>query len=179
MWYFLKNRKQTGPLSEIIIEKIIQEGQLNQSDLVWQEGMDGWMPAISTSLIKYFPSTLLVSQAAQTSGKARVSLMLGIIGLVSLCLFLQIVGSFTSSGNFYWVSYLLIPIISGTISLSTGYPARKEIKASNGALSGDELAVAGIVLGWICLGIIVTRFLLILILVLLGPIIGKVFSQLN
>jgi hypothetical protein len=43
----------------------------------------------------------------------------------------------------------LIPFIGSVVAVITGPMAKKEIQASNGSLSGDGLATAGIILGWI------------------------------
>jgi hypothetical protein len=45
------------------------------------------------------------------------------------------------------------PLIGSIVAIITGYMAKKEIRASAGALSGDGLATAGLVLGWIVIGI--------------------------
>lgn len=66
---------------------------------------------------------------AQNSSKAVVSLVFGILGITP------------------------IPLIGGIVALVTGYPARKEIRESGGRLTGDGLALAGIILGWISIGI--------------------------
>ncbi len=42
-----------------------------------------------------------------------------------------------------------IPVIGSIVAVITGPMAKKEIRESAGALSGDGLATAGIVLGWI------------------------------
>jgi hypothetical protein len=43
----------------------------------------------------------------------------------------------------------LVPFIGSIVALITGYMARKEIRGSAGALGGDGMATAGLVLGWI------------------------------
>ena len=47
------------------------------------------------------------------------------------------------------VSWILMPFVAGVIAIICGHMARGDIKRSNGALEGDGLAVAGLVLGWI------------------------------
>jgi hypothetical protein len=41
-------------------------------------------------------------------------------------------------------SYMLLPFLGGIIALITGYVAKREIKSSNGALSGSGMATAGL-----------------------------------
>jgi hypothetical protein len=48
-----------------------------------------------------------------------------------------------------------IPIVGSIVAVITGSMARKEIRESYGALGGDGLATAGLVLGWIGIGLTV------------------------
>ena len=45
-----------------------------------------------------------------------------------------------------------VPFIGSIIAVLTGSIARKEIKESEGALAGDGMAQAGLILGWIGIG---------------------------
>jgi len=60
----------------------------------------------------------------QTSSLALVSLVAGILGIS------------------------IAPLLGSIIAVVTGHMARREIAASGGQLSGDGLAVAGLVLGY-------------------------------
>lgn len=51
------------------------------------------------------------------------------------------------------------------IALYFGYRARREIAAAGGSQTGDGLALAGIVLGWVSVALLVF-FLVIILLVL-------------
>jgi hypothetical protein len=68
-----------------------------------------------------FPSTT-TAEAGETSGKALVSLVTGIFGL------------------------LIFPIAIAAIIL--GHMSRSEIRRSNGRLTGDGMATAGLVMGY-------------------------------
>ena len=67
-------------------------------------------------------------------------------------------------------SYLLLPFLGGILALITGYVAKREIKSSNGALSGSGMATAGLWLGWI--NVILCVLAVILIILLVVGIIG-------
>jgi hypothetical protein len=67
----------------------------------------------------------------QNSGKAIVSLIFGILGFFPL-----------------WV-------VGGIVALIVGYSAKSDIRKSAGQLTGDGMATAGIVLGWVNIGIAV------------------------
>ena len=65
----------------------------------------------------------------QTSSLAVVSLVAGILG------------------------WTLLPFLGALVAIITGHRARREIRAANGQLDGDGLAVAGLVLGWVAMAL--------------------------
>jgi hypothetical protein len=69
-------------------------------------------------------------KTATNSTLALVSLIAGILGLTFL------------------------PTIGSIAALITGYMAKKEIRESSGALNGEGMATAGLVLGWIGVGLL-------------------------
>ncbi len=75
----------------------------------------------------------------QTSQKALWSMILGILGLVCCGLF------------------------AGIPALILGNSARKEIAASGGALSGDGMAKAGVIMGWIAIALSVLGLIFALV----------------
>jgi hypothetical protein len=69
--------------------------------------------------------------AKSTSSLAIVSLVSGILG------------------------WTVMPWIGSIVAIITGHMARAEIARSPDTLEGDNLAVAGLVLGWLCIGLTV------------------------
>jgi hypothetical protein len=53
------------------------------------------------------------------------------------------------------LGFSAMPVIGGIVALITGYLARKETKAVPPTASGDGLALAGIIMGWIQVGLAV------------------------
>ncbi len=49
--------------------------------------------------------------------------------------------------------FTFLPLIGGIVALLTGYAARKETRAVPPTASGDGMATAGIVMGWIQIGL--------------------------
>ncbi|TAA28182.1 DUF4190 domain-containing protein [Pseudoxanthomonas winnipegensis] len=72
-----------------------------------------------------------VAVARPTSSLAVVSLVFGILG------------------------WSLLPTIGALVAIITGHMARAEIRRSQGAMEGDGMAVAGLVLGWLHLVLLV------------------------
>lgn len=61
----------------------------------------------------------------QTSATAVISLVFGIL------------------------SWTMLPLIGAIVAIVTGHVARSEIRHSQGATTGDGMAIAGLVLGWL------------------------------
>ncbi len=92
---------------------------------------------------------------SRTSTLATVSLVLGILG---------------------WV---ILPVVGAITAIITGHIARSEIARSNGQLTGAGMALAGLILGYVQIILIVIPVCFIVILALLGPAIGNVFSNIT
>jgi hypothetical protein len=52
------------------------------------------------------------------------------------------------------LGWTLVPLIGAIVGVITGHMAKKEIRDSNGALTGDGLATAGLVIGYIELALV-------------------------
>ena len=50
-------------------------------------------------------------------------------------------------------SWLVLPTIGAVVAVVTGHMARNEIRQSGGQLTGDGLATAGLVLGYLQIGL--------------------------
>jgi hypothetical protein len=62
----------------------------------------------------------------------------------------------------------LFPTIGSIIGVILGYMARKEIQESRGAVGGEGLAKAGIIIGWIGIGLAVIGICLAIAFLVLG-----------
>ena len=87
-----------------------------------------------------------LSQYPQTSTLAIISIVMGIL------------------------SWVALPVIGAIAAVITGHMARNEIKNSLGQLTGDGLATAGLVLGYLHLGLTVTGACVFIILIAFGII---------
>ena len=88
------------------------------------------------------PST--APAAAPTSSLAIVSLVAGI------------------------VSWFIVPILGAIVAVITGHMAKNEIRGSGGRLSGDGLATAGLILGYLQLGLTLIGACVVAVFVVLG-----------
>lgn len=105
-------------------------------------------------------------QAGGTNSMAVTSLILGI---VSIPLLLCLPGIFPPLG--------CLGVLAGIVALIIGSTARNQIKQSGGVQGGGGMALAGMIIGGLTgvfFGIVV---LVISILLLLGPVVGNVFSN--
>ena len=79
----------------------------------------------------YQPSSSTPLLAQQTHTLAIVSLIFGILGLVGIC-----------------------PGLGAIVAVITGGMAQREIQADPARYTGDGLAKAGLILGWIGIGLV-------------------------
>ena len=92
-------------------------------------------------------STLSTNQF-KDSGLAIASLITGILG------------------------WTILPVLGSIAAIITGHLANKEIRESNGTLSGKGMATAGLILGYIQLGFVV----LIMVIAILGFALAPAFG---
>ena len=59
--------------------------------------------------------------------------------------------------------FSFLPVIGTIVALITGYMARNETRAVPPAVSGDGLATAGIVMGWIQIGLFILGICLFIV----------------
>jgi Domain of unknown function (DUF4190) len=86
----------------------------------------------------YDPPPVYV-QPARTSTLAVVSLITGIVGLIA------------------------VPVVGSIVAVVTGHMAKREIRESGGQISGDGLATAGLITGYVGLGFMVLGLCLLLV----------------
>lgn len=175
-WHFVRNGEQHGPVTEDALRAMLASGQVGPTDLVWKDGMEQWqearsvsglvpasLPGVPDPLRGSAPPVMSVPAASvqpvapgpsaasgqpPTSGKAVGSLVCSILGFFVCAFFGHLIG------------------------IILGYSARKEIRNSGGALGGEGMAKAGIILGWI--GVV---FTLILMAVWIAAVLGLIASE--
>jgi type II secretory pathway pseudopilin PulG len=132
-FYVHRNGQQTGPFSPDQLRSLLLSGAHQSTDLAWHEGAAGWAPLNSFPAI-VGPREMQASSAGLTppvpgaqlpdsSGLAVASLVLGILA-------------------FFTLGLTGIPaVICGHISLV-------QIKNAAGRLSGNGLAIGGLIAGY-------------------------------
>ena len=56
------------------------------------------------------------------------------------------------------LGFTILPVVGSIVAILTGYAARKETRAIPPVAGGDGLATAGIIMGWIQVGLMVIGF---------------------
>ena len=160
-WFYAKNNEKKGPVSRSHLKSMVVSGEVAGVDLVWREGMKGWIPAsevrefntpdhgganpAEASSSSPSPANVVTPATAvevisslpsepkkvPTNPKAIVSLVCGCVGLVSCCLF----------------------GIPSLVAVIFGHLAKAEIEAAGGQQEGGQMAVAGLVTGYAGLGL--------------------------
>ena len=149
-WFYSRGGAHAGPVTFHDLQRMAARGEIGPDSLVWKSGMAGWVASRNlpdlvfpvqgavTSVSAVPPQTypapgvsVYSNTLPRTSGLAIASLVLGILVLCGI-------GS-------------LLATIFGAVSLG-------QIARSNGTLTGKGMAVAGLVLGIIGLGLFAFLF---------------------
>lgn len=167
MWFYAKDGEQQGPVAAEVIRERLQAGDINEATLVWKEGMAQWSPlgevlelrepvpssasqdgapVSAAAPVQSSPSPAAASpyqapqlqQPMQQNGMAIASMVLGI------CVF------FTCG-------------FTGLIAVPLGHIARSKIRNSATPQSGDGMALAGLIMGYLGVAIFVGYMVLIVI----------------
>ena len=178
-WYYSKNGTQLGPVAQGELIAKLASGEVFPTDLVWRDGMADWIPAAqvselaSTRAVPSVPVPAAQPPAATDapyvppvsnpvpqpypyapvpgpgSGKATASMVLGIVSVVTgLC------GCYG----------LVIAVTCGILAVVFGGQVKKEAEL-NPALGGELGKVkAGVIMGWIGIGISVLFTILMIAL---------------
>jgi hypothetical protein len=115
--------QQLGPFTVDEARSALAAGQIAPDDLAWYEGLTAWVPLSSLVTAPVVPKPIAPLRAP-TSGLALTSVILG-------------------------ASSLFFCILTGIPAICFGHVARSEIRRSYGKLSGDGMAIAGLVLGYL------------------------------
>jgi hypothetical protein len=66
------------------------------------------------------------------------------------------------------LSWVMIPILAAIVAVVLGHMARREVRDSRGHLTGDGMALVGMVLGYIQLGLVAIAILVAIFFVIVG-----------
>jgi hypothetical protein len=115
--------------------------------------------------------------ASKNNMLAITSLATGVLGIVSTCIGTPVMGMILPVASLFCVGG---GGLLGLAGLITGILAQNQIKNSAGTEGGRGMATGGIVTSAITLGTLcILPIITIVALMLLGPTIGNVFSEIN
>ena len=157
MWFYAKDGEQHGPVEAEDIRNRLKSGELSNETLVWREGMAQWSPLgevlelrepvpaadgaeASSAVVSANPNPTLGGQAAQPMTQpapqlvapvqqntmALVSMILGIVSIV-----------------------MCMGALTGIPAIICGHIARKQFRESPTPQTGEGMATAGLLMGYI------------------------------
>jgi hypothetical protein len=65
-------------------------------------------------------------------------------------------------------AWIIFPVVAAIAAVVTGHLAKKEIRESGNTLGGDGMALAGLLMGYIQLGLFVLFLIIVLLVILLA-----------
>ena len=66
------------------------------------------------------------------------------------------------------LGWTIVPLLGSIAAIITGHLAKKEINESQGTLSGDSMATAGLIMGYVQLGFVVIAAIVAIILMVIA-----------
>lgn len=157
-FYIARDGQQSGPFSEEEVRRKLTSGEILPTDRGWREGMAEWTPlsafpnlaapaaAGSAALIPSNGIAPSYYPPATTSGMAVASLVMGIL------------------------SFTFFPILPAILAVIFGHSALSTIRSSQGRITGDGLAIAGLVLGYIWVGLMALGLVVLVIILIAAAI---------
>lgn len=150
-WYYGENGEQRGPFEEHELREMIAAGKVGPATIVWREGMENWhplseVPEWSGQLVAsaspylpprspgYPPGHYHPYPVAPNNGNAIASLVCGIASVLMFftCFF---------------------GILAGVPAVICGHLALRQIGESAVPMAGRGMAIAGLVTGYITVGL--------------------------
>ncbi len=149
-WYYGENGEQRGPVEDHELRGLIATGRVNATTIIWREGMENWKPM---SEVPEWSAQIVSPQAGSpyqtpaagsyspypvvpNNGNAIASLVCGISSV--LLMFTCFVG-----------------ILAGIPAVICGHLALRQINESAVPMAGRGMAIAGLVTGYITIGLTV------------------------
>ena len=171
-WYYSKNGTQLGPVEEVDLRSKLATGEVSPSDLIWREGMTDWQPVARVpefgAVVAYphsnptlpaagaMPQSPYAPPGMQTyvpqpvipgAGKATASMVLGIVSLV-----ISVCGCYS----------LLLVIPCAILAIVFGGQVKALVEANQAPATELGKAKAGVIMGWIAIGVNVLITVLII-----------------
>lgn len=75
------------------------------------------------------------------------------------------------------LGFTFLPVLGSIVAIITGHMAKNEIKKSAGTLGGNGMATAGLILGYLVIALGLCAICAIVVLALVAPDSGSVFSN--
>jgi hypothetical protein len=109
MWYYMHENRQMGPVSQVQLTDLLQQGIIQKGTYVWTEGMADWQPAAGVDFVGGTIHVAPPKRPTSVTVFGTINIVFGVLGL--LCSPLGIIG-------------LLIPNPGGPMDM---YPAGMKI----------------------------------------------------
>lgn len=78
------------------------------------------------------------------------------------------------------LGWTILPFIASIVAVITGHLAKKEIRESGGTMSGDGMALAGIILGYTMIGLALLGIIIVVVaLLVFVPVISQTTGSLH
>lgn len=178
MWYFEKGGMQQGPEETESVQQRLQNGELSGNTLVWREGMADWIPLSQVAELNGSMIARSTPTGAATGGGiyappqhmqgppgAGIAMPPGQNGMALTSMILGICSIVLTIGCF--VGFLLaIPAVI------CGHIGRKQIREGASMQTGEGMALAGLIMGYVVLALVLIGMVTMIVSLTLSSGIG-------
>lgn len=180
-WFYARAGQQQGPTDVHALLEMIRRGEVQASDLVWNEGMAEWAPAaqvpeLSHAFVASTPAPCPAAPIPQPPSPATPYAppppQPVPYGLPAGSAYYGDAGrSYASEAQTAMIVSIIgifcFGIVLGPVGLALGISARRKMRAS-GNMQGEGMAIAAIVIGSIIVGLMVLGILAVVASALLS-----------
>jgi len=156
-WYYGLNGQQSGPVEDDEIRAMLASGMINGQTIVWCEGMDEWLPILQVpewaSQVVTPPPTAAGPAPVPAYGHVPVVPNNGMAIASMVCGISSLVLLFSC----------FIGILAGVPAVVCGHMALKQIREYVLPMGGRGMAIAGLVTGYITIGITAAAGIVLLV----------------
>ena len=175
MWYFELNGTQQGPAETEQILQRLRNGELGPNTLVWREGMGDWQPLNTVAELMQENQALPASPAPVVGGMVQPPQGQPGVGMMPTQNGMALTSMILAICSVVFTFACFVGFILAIPAVILGHIARKQIREGAHMQTGDGMALAGLIIGYIVIGLFAVMCVFIGIAMVTGSSGGSSF----
>ncbi|MGJ8726519.1 MAG: GYF domain-containing protein [Roseibacillus sp.] len=175
MWYFELNGTQQGPEETERVLQRLRNGELSSSTLVWREGMGDWQPLYTVAELVQENQVLPANHSPTSIGMPQPPQGYPGTGMMPVQNGMALTSMILAISSVVLTLGCLVGFILAVPAVIFGHIARKQIRDGAHMQTGDSMALAGLIIGYIVLGLFGGMCIFFVVLMIMGGAGGSSF----